>query len=71
MSEQVDWPNKQGLEKKIGNNTIHLGKSYSLVYGKGWYCRIITPGYRMGFGFHKKNKFTAYREALNNLNQYL
>lgn len=78
MSNKGDYPNKKSLYKKINGVNIHLGKGWSLLKGKGWYCRVdrepthydwfwdYEPGV-FGFGFHPTNKFTAVRKAIRYL----
>ena len=78
MSGRGNFPNRKSLFKTINGNDIHLGITWSILHGKGWYCRVNkTPikhewfwNYEpdvFGFGFHPTNKFTAVREAIRHL----
>lgn len=53
------------LVKKINGVKIYLYKSWSLVHGFGYYCFSLGEGFKIGFGFHKTNKFSAVRQSLN------
>lgn len=56
---------KKCLTKTRNGTTIYLFKSWDLTHGKGYFCVAFYKEYRLeGFGFHRSNKFTAYREAL-------
>ena len=79
MSSRGDYPSKKSLCKNINGTNVHLGITWSILHGKGWYCRVDRPpthydwfwNYepdRFGFGFHPTNKFTAVREAIRHLN---
>lgn len=71
MSKKIKIYCNTWLHKKINENSVHLYKGYDLVHGKGWFCTIMNKNFNISFGFHKKNKFTAYRNALINLkNKY-
>jgi hypothetical protein len=66
------------LYSETQNYYIYLHRSWDLTNGLGWFCHAGTIGeldddymnsneYKKlvsGFGFHKKNKFTAVRNAL-------
>ena len=49
--------------------TIYLSYGFDLTHGKGWFCQsfALFNNERFGNGFHKKNKFTAVRQSLNDL----
>ena len=61
--------------KDIGNYEIVLMKSWDMENGKGWFVWIYpnwnlkNPITSIGVGFHKKNKFTAVRNAIRDLGQ--
>jgi len=72
MSKKASWPNSKGQTKDIGNYHVYLGRSWDLTHGVGWFCQLIYDINKTSpkretvfFGFHKTNKFTAYRNALN------
>jgi len=78
MSSRGDYPNRKGLCKNIDGLNIHLGTGWSILNGKGWYCRVdkIPTKHEwfcsyepepLGFGFHPTNKFTAVRKAIQHL----
>lgn len=66
MSQKCYWPNSKGMKKQIGKYEIQLGYSWDLTHGKGWFARAWL-NWDDGFGF-SKNKFTAVRKAINNIN---
>ena len=55
------------LQKDIHGINIELGKSWDLTHGIGWFCSVMSKAFRLGYGFHKTNKFTAVRLALKDL----
>ena len=69
MSEQCHWPNKHGLKKDIGVYSLDFGRGCDLVHGRGWFCHAFYKDLHggIGFGFDKKNKFTAVRLAIKDL----
>lgn len=64
MAEKVSYPNKGSLRKQIGIHKTYLTKSWSLTTGYGWFCQIYRDDFKVGNGFHKRNKFSAVRKAL-------
>lgn len=67
MSQQAYWPNKKGLKKTTGNKDYYLGRACDLFHGVGWHCQVFDEDYNIGYGFHKTNKFTAVKIALQNV----
>lgn len=65
MSEKTKHGYDKCLKKKIGNVTLYLHKGWDLVHGNGWFAHSYHDDFKKGFGFHKKNKITAVRMALN------
>lgn len=70
MSKQTNFPFKMSLKKQIGSVEFFLGKGWDLSHGKGYFCHAYHDDFRIGFGFHKTNKFIAVRIALRDLKQY-
>jgi len=66
MSNKAYWPNSKGLTKNIRGKNFYLGTGWDIAHGKGWFCQVFGI-IGVGFGFHKKNKFTAVRNALKDL----
>lgn len=67
MAQKAHWPNNRGLKKRIHGKRFYLGRACDLQNGSGWFCEVFDAKFRMGFGFHKTNKFTAVRNALKAL----
>jgi len=85
MSSRTAWPCKNGMEKRFFKNyKISAGYTWDLSHGRGWHVRgsvliydsfmkewiwdfVIDPD---SYVFHK-NKFTAVRECLKKLDEYL
>lgn len=65
MAKKAHWPNNKGLTKDINGISFYLGIACDLKHGKGWHCQVFDEDFRVGYGFHKTNKFTAVRSALN------
>lgn len=57
------------LRKKIKYKknivTVYLYHGWDLTHGKGWFSHSYFDSFDAGFGFHKTNKLTAVRQALN------
>lgn len=64
MAEKTDYCGSKALKGTIGNITIYLYRTWDIVHGKGWFVRSVNENLKLGFGFHKHNRFTAVREAL-------
>ena len=58
---------KKCLVKQVKGNTIYLYKSFDLVHGYGYFCQIIKPDFDILFGFSKKSKIRAVKNAFLNL----
>ena len=54
------------MNKNINNRAVWLRKDFDLKHGYGWFCQISNVKFDIGNGF-SKNKFTAYRLALESL----
>jgi hypothetical protein len=58
------------LHKTIGWLNIYLYKSFDLTHGCGYHCQIFDlKKLAIGYGFSKKNKFTAVRKAIKELKE--
>jgi hypothetical protein len=57
---------KRNIVHSKNNRTTWLERNFDFTHGCGWFCQIYDEHYNIGFGF-SKNKFTAYRTAINNL----
>lgn len=64
MAKKACWPNSRGQTKEILGNTVYMGKAFDLIHGYGWHCQVFGNRYGVGYGFHKSNRFTAYRIAV-------
>lgn len=61
MSKKVDGY----LVKTINGIECYLYKSFDLTHGYGYFVHSFNNvKFNTGFGFHKTNKFTAIRQAL-------
>ncbi len=67
MSLKIKYYTKNTLTKKIGHKIYYLDRSWDLMHGMGWIAVIIHKRGYIGYGHHKKNKFTAVRRAEEDL----
>ena len=69
MAEKTKWCSSKSLSKKINykNNVvkIYLHRSWDVKHGYGWFSHSYFESFKVGFGFHQTNKFTAVRQSLN------
>lgn len=68
QSKRTGWPHSKSIQKDIGGLNYQMGYACDLVHGRCWMVRVWDYKLLMfGSGF-SKNKFTATRMALKELN---
>lgn len=67
MAQRTNYPGRNSLVKRIGGKKIYLGKTWDLKHGYGWFCQVFNYDFKFGFGFHKTNKFSAVRIAIEDM----
>jgi len=55
---------RECLVKQINGNIIYLYKSFDLAHGYGYFCQILKPNFDISFGFSKKSKIRAIKNAM-------
>ena len=65
MSIKTKYAGSKCLQSQIGVVTVYLFKGWDLTHGIGWFTKAYSrTNNKIGFGFHKTNKFTSVRQAL-------